>query len=95
MVLEPATVAFAIEGPISRADLPGLRRRVNALLAASKPDVAFCDVAGVAADAVTVDALCRLQVAAKRHDCQIRLRNASAELRDLVGFMGLCEVLPE
>jgi ABC-type transporter Mla MlaB component len=95
MVPEPATLAFAIEGPITRADLPGLRRRVNALLAEARPAVAYCDVGGIDPDAVTVDALCRLQIAARRHGAQIRLRNASAELRELVAFMGLSDVLPE
>jgi ABC-type transporter Mla MlaB component len=52
-----------------------------------------CDVAGVAADAVTVDALARLQLAARRHACRIRLRGASAALSDLVAFMGLQDVL--
>ena len=44
---------------------------------------------GVDADAVTVDALARLQLAARRHGCQVRLRNASSELLELVAFMGL------
>ena len=57
-------------------------------------DVAVCDVAGVAADAVTVDALARLQLAARRHGCRIQLEHASAELRDLIAFMGLEDVLP-
>jgi ABC-type transporter Mla MlaB component len=95
MVLEPATTAFAIKGPLARADLPGLRKRVNALLERTKPDIAFCDVRGIEPDAVTVDALCRLQLAAKRHGCQVRLRHASNELRELVSFMGLTDVLPE
>jgi len=95
MVLEPATTAFAIKGPLARADLPGLRKRVNALLERTKPDIAFCDVRGIEPDAVTVDALCRLQLAAKRHGCQVRLRHASNELRELVAFMGLTDVLPE
>jgi hypothetical protein len=51
-------------------------------------------VRGVEADAVTVDALARLQVGARRNGCQVRLRGASDELRALVGFMGLCDVLP-
>jgi len=55
--------------------------------------VALCDVCGVAADAVTVDALARLQLAARRHGCQVRLRGASDELRDLVAFMGLQDVV--
>jgi ABC-type transporter Mla MlaB component len=56
--------------------------------------VVFCDVQGFAADAVTVDALARLQLAARRHQCQVRLRGASNELRELVAFMGLQDVLP-
>jgi ABC-type transporter Mla MlaB component len=89
------TLAFAIHGPIARDDLPGLRNRVCALLRASDARVAVCDVSGVEPDAVTVDALCRLQLAAKRHRCKIRLRNASDELLELVAFMGLTEVLAE
>jgi ABC-type transporter Mla MlaB component len=88
------TLAFSVHGPIARSDLPGLCDRVCALLTESCPEVAFCDVETVAPDAVTADALCRLQVAAKRLGCQVRLRNASPELRELVCFMGLEDVLP-
>jgi ABC-type transporter Mla MlaB component len=51
------------------------------------------DVAGFPADAVTVDALARLQLAARRHGCRLQLVNPSAELRELVAFMGLEDVL--
>ena len=91
----PDTIAFAIEGPIARADLPGLCERVCAILERSGAGVALCDVCGVDVDAVTVDALARLQLAARRHGCQVRLRHPSNELRDLVAFMGLRDVLPE
>jgi ABC-type transporter Mla MlaB component len=91
----PNTVAFAIRGPISRTDLGGLSDRVRRLLTESSPGVAVCDVHGVEADAVAVDALCRLQLGALRCGCQIRLRHASHELLELVEFMGLTEVLPE
>ena len=91
----PRTVAFAIRGPIARDDLPGLCDRVCALLAENGPEVALCDVRGVDPDAVTVDALARLQLAARRYGCQVRLCNASDELRELVAFMGLREVLPD
>jgi ABC-type transporter Mla MlaB component len=90
-----STVAFTIEGPIARADLPGLCVRVCALLARSRAGVALCDVSSVDVDAVTVDALARLQLAARRHGCRVRLRNASAELLELVDFMGLSDVLPD
>lgn len=91
----PHTVAFAICGPIRRADLLGLCERVCALLSESRAPVALCDVTGVDPDAVTVDALARLQLAAGRHGCQVRLRNASDELVELVDFMGLRDVLPD
>lgn len=89
----PRTITFAIWGPIAREDMPGLCDRVCVLLERTGASVALCDVAGVAADAVTVDALARLQVAARRHRCLIRLRGASDQLRDLVAFMGLEDVL--
>jgi ABC-type transporter Mla MlaB component len=91
----PQTADFAIRGPITREDLPGLCDRVCAMLGESGVGVVLCDVYGIEPDAVTVDALCRLQLAARRHSCQVRLRNASAELRELVAFMGLTDVLPE
>lgn len=89
----PRTITFAIKGPIARADLPALYRRVCVLLEQSGAAVAVCEVAGVAADAVSVDALARLQLAARRHHCRVELRHASDELRDLIAFMGLEEVL--
>jgi ABC-type transporter Mla MlaB component len=92
---ERSKITFAIVGPIARADLAGLCDRVCALFDGTDAGVAFCDVAGVTADAVTVDALARLQLAARRHGCQVRLQNASGDLRDLVAFMGLADVLVE
>ncbi|MEA2322921.1 MAG: hypothetical protein QOD81_2771 [Solirubrobacteraceae bacterium] len=91
----PRTVAFAIAGPIAPADLPGLCDRVCGLLERSGAKVVFCDVDGVDADAVTVDALARLQLAARRHGCQVTLRRASGELRELLAFLGLDSVLAE
>jgi ABC-type transporter Mla MlaB component len=89
------TIAFAIEGPIARRDLPGLCARVCELLQNGNAGVALCDVSGVDVDAVTVDALARLQLGARRSGCRVRLCNASDELRELVAFMGLRDVLPE
>ena len=93
--LGAGTITFAIEGPITREDLPGLCDRVCSLLDGSGAGVAYCEVAGVEPDAVTVDALARLQLAARGHRCVVRLRDASPELRELVAFMGLCDVLPD
>ena len=88
----PQTV-LSIHGPISRADLPGLCARVCALLRESAAALVLCEVASVQPDAVTVDALARLHLAARRSGCRIRLHNASSELLELVAFMGLDDVL--
>ena len=91
----PQPIVLAISGPIARADLPGLCERVCALLARSDAGVVLCDVRRVEPNAVTVDALARLQLAARRYGCQVRLRRASSELVELVAFMGLQNVLPD
>ena len=91
----PRTITFAVWGPIARSDLRGLCDRVCALFSSTLPGVAYCDVDGVEPDAVTVDALARLQLAARRTGSQVRLRNASPELLGLVAFMGLSDVLPD
>jgi ABC-type transporter Mla MlaB component len=95
MPAAPRTIAFAITGPIARDDLPGLCDRVCGLLRRAHAGVAVCDVRSVAPDAVTVEALARLQLAAGRLGCQVRLRHASEELLELVAFMGLRDVLPD
>ena len=87
-------MAFTIYGPIARADLPGLCERVCALLSESRAEVAVCDVDGVEVDAVTVEALARLQLGAGRNACRVRLCGASPELLALVRFLGLQDVLP-
>lgn len=89
-----SAITFAIRGPLAPSDLPGLCARVCAQLERSGSGFAFCDMRGVHADAVAVDALARVQLAAHRHGCRVRLRGASDELRDLVAFMGLRDILP-
>jgi ABC-type transporter Mla MlaB component len=86
-------VVFAIRGPIAEADLPGLCARVCDLLGQAAEQIVTCDVVNVSPDAMTVDALAKLQLAATRRRCRIRLRNASPELRELVALMGLDDVL--
>jgi ABC-type transporter Mla MlaB component len=53
-----------------------------------------CDVGWIGrADIHVVDALARLQFAARRRGCRLLLRNAPLELDELVELMGLAEVL--
>jgi STAS domain len=62
-------------------------------LRARDPTTLFVDVGGVVADAKTVDALARLALIARRHECQAQLCHASEELRELIEFAGLSDVL--
>ena len=52
-----------------------------------------CDVRGLPADAAAVDVLARLQLAARRAGCELRLCRASPELCALIEFAGLGGVL--
>jgi hypothetical protein len=87
------TIILAIPRPIARADLPGLYERVCAQLKVSGATVAVCIVADVDVSAKTIDAIARLRLATKQHQCELRLRGASQDLSDLVHFCGLANVL--
>ena len=91
----PRAVQLALRGPLDRTDVPGLSDHVCALLRESGAALALLDVSAVDPTVVTVDALARLQLGARRQGCRVCLRNASSALRELVAFMGLSEVLPE
>ncbi len=54
-----------------------------------------CDVARLSRpDAVVVDGLARLQLAARRSGSQVVLRGASQHLQSLLGLTGLSDVVP-
>jgi hypothetical protein len=57
------------------------------------PTSIVLDVGPAAADVETLDALARLQLAARRAGLELRLRHASPELTDLIAFAGLDAVL--
>jgi len=50
-----------------------------------------CDLRHARADAVTLEALARLQLAAARRGLTLRLRHPSRELLDLVELAGLAD----
>ena len=85
--------SLAITGPIRRADLDGLSMRVCGFFSRCAGSTVSCDVSGVPADAVTVEALARLQWVAKKYECTVVLRHAESELCGLVALMGLSHVL--
>jgi hypothetical protein len=52
-----------------------------------------CDVRALRADVAAVDALARLQLAARRAGFELRVVRATAELRSLIDLTGLATVL--
>jgi hypothetical protein len=68
-------------------------RRLFSYMAVPRPSTIVCDVGALAPDAAAVEALARLQLAARRVGLEIRLCRASSELRDLLVFCGLEDVL--
>ncbi|HEY2282286.1 MAG TPA: STAS domain-containing protein [Solirubrobacteraceae bacterium] len=89
----PRIATLTIDAPLARADLPGLLARSCALLDGGAVEVLRCEVAGVSADVVAVDALARLALLARRRGCRIRLAGVSAELTGLIALAGLADVL--
>lgn len=87
------TGALTVRAPLERSDLAGLVQRTCALLEDDRIEVLCCDVTAVKADAVALDALSRLALAARQRRCEVRLCGASAELLELVSFAGLSGVL--
>lgn len=89
------TLVLAVVAPVTRADVPRLNGCVRSLLEEDRPDRVVYDVGAlVDPDAVTVDALARLRLTARRLRCEVRLRNASPRLCELLALAGLSDVLP-
>jgi len=76
------------------SDASSLRVRVCGPLQRAAARVLYYDVEGAEPDAATIDALARIALAAKRRGGEMQLKGASTELRELVAFMGLGDVLP-
>jgi ABC-type transporter Mla MlaB component len=71
---------------------PAVRR---CLTREAMDEVFVCDVGAlVEPDVAAVDALARLQLAARRSGCRIALQGMAPALGDLLELMGLTEVLP-
>jgi len=88
------TITLTLRGRVEREDLDALCSDLDRFLRRSGARRLCCDVGEVQADAVVVDALARLQLVARRRGCRLTLVDPSSELRELVGLMGLGEVLP-
>ena len=81
-------------GPIAPQDIPALCRRARVLLERSCAELVVCDVGAlVEADAVTVEALARVRLTVRQLGRRVRVRHPCRELRELLAFMGLADVL--
>jgi ABC-type transporter Mla MlaB component len=86
---------LVISGPIDRSAIAGLCERTRVLLERSDADLVVCDVGALLdPDVVTVEALARLQLTARRMGRQVRILGACAELADLLTLSGLSEIVP-
>ncbi|MEA2154310.1 MAG: hypothetical protein QOE11_450 [Solirubrobacteraceae bacterium] len=90
---DPDAAVLLIERPIAGGDVAPLCERLRAL-AGDGRRIVICDVAALAPDAASIDALARLQLTARRLGCAIALRHASRELSRLLSFCGLAGVVP-
>ncbi len=91
---EPNAILVEIAGRIERAEIPSLCERVRAAIELSAAVEVVCDVRGLThADCVAIDAIARLRLTVGRLGCRLRLRGVSPELRALLRFVGLGEVL--
>jgi anti-anti-sigma regulatory factor len=62
-------------------------------MGALEPTTIVCDIAVLDPDAASIGVLARLQLCARRAGVDVQLRGGSDELRDLIAFVGLDEVL--
>ena len=86
---------LVISGPLTPADAAALCERARSELERSDAEVLVCDVAGLThPDAGTIEALARIALTARRLGRQVRLRDPSRELRELLDLFGLTDVLP-
>ena len=89
------TLEFAIGGRIEHADVPRLCEEVCTHLRTSEASRVVCDLGAViTTDAVVVEALAYLQLAARRRGCRVALRHAAPALLELLEFVGLGDVVP-
>ena len=84
-----------LRGDLAPQEVAGLCRNLRAFLERRWAPLVICDVAELAScDLVTVDALARLQLIARRCDSRLCLLHAPPDLCELLALLGMCEILP-
>ncbi|MFE7762739.1 STAS domain-containing protein [Streptomyces sp. NPDC057438] len=81
---------LVLPGPLTRDEVPRLCAEVRARLEKTGGGTVVCDVAGIGPPGLAaVDALARMQLAARRAGGRIRLRDPAPALRALLRLVGL------
>lgn len=81
---------LVLPGLVTRDEVPRLCEAVRALLGTTGAGVVVCDVAGLGPPGLTaVDALARMELAARRAGGRIRLAGPDPALRALLDLVGL------
>lgn len=89
-------ISFPVGPTVTRTDIPVVCADLAERLRGRGPGVVTCDVTGIARpDVVTVEALARLRVTARRHGWRLVVSGAGPGLRQLVALLGLADALPE
>ncbi|MEV1333830.1 STAS domain-containing protein [Micromonospora costi] len=89
-------ISFPVGPTVVRADIPALCADLAELLRGRGPGVVTCDVDGVVRpDVVTVEALARLGLTARRHGWRLVVSGGDPGLWRLVALLGLAPVLRE
>ena len=90
----PGGTVLVLSGPITRDAISAMCERARRLLEGCDAGPVSCDVGALAEpDAITIDALARLQLTARRLGVRVELRGTCEELEDLLRLTGLLEVL--
>lgn len=80
-------------GRMARADVPRLNECLRLMVKGTDVTAVTCDARLIEASLEAVEALARLQLAAARLGCGLRLRGASDELEALIDLCGLAGLL--
>src|SRR5688572_23854562 len=91
----PSTVHLVVGGAKGGSNAASLCDDLANALGGRPVQLVVCDVRALRQpDLGTVDALARVQLAAQRLGCRVRLDGATKSLRELLALVGLREVVP-
>lgn len=91
-----AAIRFAVAAMVTRADIPAICSELANELRGRGDGLVICDVSDVIRpDVVTVEALARLRLTARRHGARLVVTGADPHLRDLLRLLGLDGALAE